>query len=68
MKAKFFVFAILVLASRALLHAADAPQASRPNVVTAPRWQAAWWRSNGFLGGFISALEHRATLASSVVT
>ena len=35
---------------------------------TAPRWQAAWWRSNGFLGGFISGLEHRSTLASSVVT
>jgi len=42
---------------------------SRPDVVpitassagnTAPRWQAAWWRSNGFLGGFASGLEHRS--------
>jgi hypothetical protein len=37
-------------------------------LATAPRWQAAWWRSSGFLGGFISGLEHRPTLASSVVT
>ena len=26
-------------------------------VNTAPRWQAAWWRSNGFLGGFALVLN-----------
>ena len=32
---------------------------------TAPRWQAAWWRGSRFRD--ISGLEHRSTLASSVV-
>ncbi len=45
------------------------PDQTAPRIVnTAPRWRAAWWRSSGFLGGFIAGLEHRPTLASSVVT
>jgi hypothetical protein len=33
------------------------PSTASITVNTAPRWQAAWWRSNGFLGGFALVLN-----------